>query len=370
MKGRAAGWVRALALAGWLLFAATVPRAQAGPVAADLPLGDGPGASRKAWAAAAALSRGINLAVYAAPREGDWGLRMDDRWVDTLAKAGFRSVRLSVRWSNHAAAGAEATLDEAFARRIDRLTDALLARGLRVVVNMSFYSQLDGRPLEEGEMAVSPEAVRPRFVNLWRQLAKRYADRSDRLLFELYNVPKGEARAWNDLAASALAAIRQSSPERMVIISPLHNDPAALERLSLPPDGHLITSIHNREPHQFTYQGSPWIPGSEKWLGTPCCDAQQRQALALNLDLAQAWSGRTRYPVWLGSFGTASTAPMPARANYLRAMRDAAEARGISWAHADFAANFNVRDPPLDSGIYDVVRRKWHTPLLDALLGP
>jgi endoglucanase len=362
--------LRALALAGWLLLAATAPRAQTEPVAAGLPLGDGPGASRKAWAAAAALSRGINLAVYAAPREGDWGLRMDDRWVDTLAKAGFRSVRLSVRWSNHAAASADATLDEAFARRIDRLVDALLARGLRVVVNMGFYSQLDGRPLEEGEMPVAQTAVRPRFVNLWRQLAKRYAGRSDRLLFELYNAPRGDAQAWNDLAASALAAIRKSSPERLVVVGPLFNEAAQLARLSLPRDGHLIVTIHNREPRQFTGQGSPWYPGSEKWLGTPCCDAQQRQALALNLDIAKAWSAEHRYPVWLGSFGAASTAPMPQRAHYLRAMRDAAQARGMSWAHADFAANFNVRDPPLDSGIYDVVRRRWHPSLLEALLGP
>ncbi len=370
---RLAAVLRALALAG-LMLGCAAPRAQSTPSpepAADAPpLGTGAGASRQAWAAAAGLSRGINLAVFAAPREGDWGLRMDDRWIDTLAKAGFRSVRLSVRWSNHASPGADAALDDAFARRIDRVVDALLARDLRVVVNMSFYSQLHGAPPEPGEARVSPRAVRPRFVNIWRQLARRYADRPDRLLFELYNVPRGTAGEWNELAADALAAIRQVSPRRLVVVGALFNDAAQLAHLSLPRDPHLIVAIHNREPRQFTNQGSPWVPGSDKWLGTPCCDDQQRQALALNLDLAKAWSDSTRYPVWLGSFGAASTAPMQARAHYLRAMRDAAEARGIPWAHADFAANFNVRDPPLDSGIYDVVRRRWHPSLLDALLGP
>lgn len=378
LKGRAAvprvaAVLRALALAG-LVLGCAAPRAQSDPapepVTGATPLGTGAGASRQAWAAAAGLSRGINLAVFAAPREGDWGLRMDDRWIDALAKAGFRSVRLSVRWSNHASPGADATLDEAFARRIDRVVDALLARGMRVVVNMSFYSQFHGAPLDTNESRVAPQAVRPRFVNIWRQLAKRYADRPDRLLFELYNVPRGPARDWDESAASALAAIRQVSPRRLVVVGPLFNDAAQLAHLSLPRDPHLIVAIHNREPRQFTNQGSPWVPGSDQWLGTPCCDDQQRQALALSLDLAKAWSDSTRYPVWLGSFGAASTAPMQARAHYLRAMRDAAEGRGIPWAHADFAANFNVRDPPLDSGVYDVVRRRWHPALLEALLGP
>lgn len=339
------------------------------PVASQ-PMGAGSGASRKAWATSAALSRGINLTVYAAPREGDWGLRMDDQWIDTLAQAGFRSVRLSVRWSNHAAASPDALLDEAFARRIDRVVDALLARDLRVVMNMSFYSQLSGWPLDEGEAPVAARVVRTRFINIWRQLARRHAHRSDRLVFELYNAPQGPPQQWNSLAAAALAGIRQSNPVRIVVIAPLRNEASHLADLSLPRDPHLVVAIHNREPRTFTNQGLPWFAGSDKWLGTHCCDEAQRLSLERNLDLAKAWSDAHRYPLWLGSFGAASTAPMESRARYLRLMREAAEARGMAWAHADFAANFNVRDPPLDSGIYDVVKRQWHRPLLDALLGP
>ncbi|KRD55516.1 hypothetical protein ASE52_04545 [Acidovorax sp. Root275] len=352
------------------LASAQADRASIGSAPVFPPLGVERGASRKAWAAAAALSRGVNLAVFAAPREGDWGLRMDEQWIETLAKAGFRSVRLSVRWSNHASAGPQAVLDEAFARRIDRVVEALLANDLRVVMNMSFYSQLNGWALHEGETPVAAAVVRTRFVNIWRQLAQRHAHRSDRLLFELYNAPQGNAQEWNRLAAVTVAVIRQSNPSRIIVIAPMRNDAANLPYLSLPRDAHLMVTIHNREPQTFTSQGSPWFAGSEEWLGTPCCNERQRLELARNLDRAKAWSDVHRYPVWLGSFGAASTAPMDSRARYLRQMRDAAEARGMSWSHADFAANFNVQDPPLDSGIYDVVKRQWHRSLLDALLGP
>jgi endoglucanase len=328
------------------------------------------GASRKTFAIAAALSRGINLSVYAAPREGDWGLRMDDRWIDVLAKAGFRSIRISVRFSNHASLDASAQLDEAFAKRIDQVIDAFLVRDMMVVLNVAFYKQLDGRPPEEGELLVASDVVQQRFVNIWRQLAKRHANRSDRLLFELYNAPQGAAVNWNALLAKTVAAIRSHSKQRVIVVAPVLNAATALPELVLPADRYLMVTIHSREPRQFTYQGSPWVEGSEKWLGTPCCDATQKAQLAHNLELAKAWSDAHHYPVWLGLFGAASTAPMDSRARYLRAVREATQALGMSWAHIDFAANFNLRDPPLDSGIYNVVKRTWHAPLRDALLGP
>src|SRR5690349_22360861 len=66
-----------------------------------------PGASRAAWAVAAALGRGVNYGnMLEAPREGDWGLSVREEFIDATAGAGFASVRLPVRWSNHAAATA------------------------------------------------------------------------------------------------------------------------------------------------------------------------------------------------------------------------------------------------------------------------
>ena len=338
--------------------------------AAAVAQGEATGASREAWAAAAALSRGITLGVYAAPREGAWGLSMDERWIDAIAKAGFRSVRIPVRWSNHAAAGPDARLDEVFAQRIDRLVDDFLAQGLVVVLGMCNYNQFDGQPLLEGEFRVADDAVRPRFVNLWRQLARRHAGRSSNLLLELYATPKGSAPAWNALASQALAAIRQGDARRKVIIGPVDYSATMLPQLDLPPDRHWMAVIHHWEPRRFVSQGLPWREGSAQWLGTTCCDAEQQKVMTHALDLAQAWSMAQGRPVWLGAFGAASNAPADSRARFLRTMRDAAESRGIPWAHGDLAANFNVRDRPQDAGIYDVVNRRWHKPLLEALLGP
>ena len=73
--------------------------------------------SREACAVAHGLGRGINLGnMLDAPREGDWGVRLEPRFIE-LATRHFQTVRLPVRWSNHAAPTADARIDEAFARR-------------------------------------------------------------------------------------------------------------------------------------------------------------------------------------------------------------------------------------------------------------
>ena len=66
------------------------------------------------------LGRGINLGnMLEAPVEGQWGVKLEPAYIDIVAGA-FTTVRLPVRWSNHAAPTADATLNEEFAERVDR----------------------------------------------------------------------------------------------------------------------------------------------------------------------------------------------------------------------------------------------------------
>ena len=127
---------------------------------------------------------------------------LEPAYIDKVAGT-FTTVRLPVRWSNHAAPTADATLDEAFAARVDRAVDALLAKGMYVILDMHHYSQLSGDKLHPNEFAVDPAVMETRLVNMWRQIALRYKDRSPKLLFELLNEPHGrlDGEAWNALAA-------------------------------------------------------------------------------------------------------------------------------------------------------------------------
>ncbi|MDH4377578.1 MAG: cellulase family glycosylhydrolase, partial [Ramlibacter sp.] len=150
--------------------------------------------SRQACEVAHALGRGVNLGnALDAPREGDWGLRLEPALLDRATRH-FQTVRLPVRWSNHASPDAQARLDETFARRVDAAIERLLAGGGFVILDMHHYKQLTGGSRHPNEFAVDPAVVEARLVNLWRQIAARYRDRPPRLLFELLNEPEGEAR--------------------------------------------------------------------------------------------------------------------------------------------------------------------------------
>ena len=137
----------------------------------------------------------------------------------------------------------------------------LWLEGLTVVVDVHHYAEALDRPA----------AHAPRLVALWRQIAARYADRPPELCFELLNEPHRRLTAprWNRLLRQALAAVREVSPDRLVIAGPVRmNDVAALQALDLPPDPRLMATVHYYPPFRFTHQAAPWVPGSERWRGT------------------------------------------------------------------------------------------------------
>jgi len=309
---------------------------------------------------ARSLGRGINLGnMLDAPREGDWGVKFDPAYVDMVAGA-FTTVRLPVRWSNHAAPTADATIDEAFARHVDSIVDALLARGLYVIVDLHHYTQISGDPPHLHEFTVDPSVVDVRLLNLWKQIAHRYKSRSPRLIFELLNEPHGRlnADAWNTLSARVLAEVRKTNPTRAVLIGPVEwNSVYELPKLHLPRDRNIIVAVHNYDPFPFTHQGVDFMPQFPP--GPTCCDASQRKAIIDALDAASRWNEASGYPVHLGEFGTYEKADMKSRETYTRFVRDEAERRGIGWTYWEFASFF---------GVYSPKNGAWVEPIRRALL--
>jgi endoglucanase len=341
--------------------APSLPEIEAYPPMAS---GSPPGASAHADSIAKTLGRGVNFGnMLEAPTEGAWGLSVTDDFVAKAASAGFTSVRVPVRWSNHALPEAPYTIDPAFMARVETVVNKLLARNLTVVLNVHHYRQLDGDPLDAGEAPVSTAVVDVRFVRLWEQIAAKFQGASDRLVFELYNEPHGRQNGspWNVLAARALGVVRKTNPGRVVIIGPTHwNSAGDLAQLSLPNDANLVVTIHDYNPFTFTLQGAEWVTPSLP-VGVTCCSAAQTADMTAPLDVAKTWAAAKRYPVYVGEFGAYSRADSASRITFNRTMRDAIEARGMTWAYWEFASGF---------GVYDPATLTFRQGLLDALLGP
>ena len=320
------------------------PLAPAPPTAAATPRRG----SALAHRLARQLDRGINFGnMLDAPTEGAWGVRVEESFLDLVGERGFTSaVRLPVRWSNHASTDAAARIDPAFFARVDHVVDSLLSRGCTVLLNMHHYRELDGGKPDAGEIPVDPSVVQPRFLAMWDQIAQRYAQRGERLIFEPYNEPHAALEPhWNRLLAAAVARIRISNPQRVLMVGPtMWNNALRLSELRLPEDENLIVTVHHYEPFDFTHQGAEWneprLP-----LGLDCCDARQLGRIVAPLEMARQWREQHGYPVVVGEFGAYGKAPAEARRRYLTAIRREMEQRQLPWMYWELAAGFGVYDP-------------------------
>jgi len=319
----------------------------------------GTAAGAQTWPTAAEycvrLGRGVNLGnALDAPREGEWGFRLQAEYFPLIKAAGFQSIRLPVRWSAHAGTEPPYTLDQVFLKRVRWAVDAALAEDLAVVLNVHHYN----------ELMQDPGAHEPRLQALWQQIAAHFQDHDGRLSFELLNEPHDKLTPvrWQDMLGELLATVRASNPERIVLIGAGDwNGLRALAELKLPAeDRRLIATFHYYLPFEFTHQGASWVEGSDRWRGrTWTAEPDEVATLERDFDRVAAWSKDHERPVYLGEFGAYSAAPAASRATWTRAVARAAEARGWGWSYWEFGSGF---------GVYDPRKNAWHDDLKAALL--
>lgn len=321
-------------------------------------LGAAPVVAQSSWTArdaVARLGRGVNLgnALEAPNYEGEWGMVIEDQYFGLIAAAGFDSVRLPIRWDTRAGSSAPWTVDPTFMNRIDELIEPALDADLAVIIDFHHFEDLYNDPAGNTD----------RFVAIWRQIAEHFQDAPREVFFELQNEPHGNltTETWNGIFPGALAAIRDTNPDRMVIIGGgWWNSASELANLDLPDDPNLIATFHSYAPFQFTHQGASWVGGSDAWLGTTWEGRpEDTQPILDVLDEAEVWSNTSGIPVLMGEFGAYEEADMESRVRYTRFVREEAERRGFAWAYWEFGAGF---------GIYDRDAGSWRSGLLGALI--
>ena len=304
------------------------------------------------------LGRGVNLGnALDAPNEGEWGVTLKAEYFDMIKEAGFDSIRLPVRWSAHASAEPPYTIDPKFMERVEWAVGQALSRDLPVILNLHHYREIYADPSQYHH---------DRYLGLWKQIAPRFRNYSEKLVFELMNEPD-EAftpEMWNEWLVEALAIVRESNPDRTVLIGPGEDNIAAyLKELKLPKDDrNIIVTIHNYHPIPFTHQGAEWISwaDSSEWLGMTWGSEDERQALLKEMDVAADWGKAHDRPMNLGEFGSIRMADMESRARWTKAMADAAVERGMSFHYWEFCAYW--------FGVWDEELGRYNEPILHALI--
>ncbi len=300
------------------------------------------------------VSKCINLGnALDAPNEGDWTYRIEDNHLTAIADAGFESVRVPVRWSAHAGSEPPYTIDPQFMDRVSHVVDEAIAHDLKVILNVHHYI----------EIMDDPNAHTERLEEMWDQIARRFAGRGDKIVFELLN------EAMDNLTNAKLEKINAAlvvklrnivGPEPWIIVGgDKWGSIEGIKNARVPSDPRIILTFHDYSPFEFTHQGATFT-AQEFPVGQTWGSDDELADMAKLFEQAVKIGIERQVPIFLGEFGVINTVPEEERVNWMRAYRQAADEAGIGWCLWDFGAAFSI---------YDTQTQKWNEPILDALLG-
>ena len=299
------------------------------------------------------VRRCINMGnALESENEGDWGYTIRERDFHTIAKAGFDTVRIPVRWDIKIQNQPPYKINPALMQRVIDVVGQAQNAGLGVVLDVHHYRDL---------MAdVSPHDA-AKFLAIWDQIARAFAAAPPTVYFELLNEPTdADMGELNQLYAQALQIIRRSNPTRAVMMGGNRwNSIDTLGDVRFPRDPYLVATYHDYDPHGFTHQGASWEDNPPP-MGTKWGSRQDRVELREVVDRARAFKDRTGLPVFVGEFGVINSVLDDQRAAWIKAKRKAMEQAGLSWCVWDYSAAFNS---------YDMSTERWKPDILDALVG-
>jgi len=302
----------------------------------------------------AKLGRGVNIIGYDNAFWDDYtNGRFKESYFKMIKDAGFSNIRVNL----HAFSHMDKTTYEFEPKWLETL-DWVVAKGLEanlmVILDMHEYNQMADDPVGKKEM----------FLAVWRQLAPRYKDQPSQVIFEVLNEPNQKLTVdmWNEYLAEATNIIRETNPNRTLIIGPGNwNGIESLPTLKLPEnDSNIIVTVHFYHPMAFTHQGAPWSASTKDsvgvtWTGTP----EEKELIETRLKVAADWSAETKRPIFLGEFGAYDKGDMDSRARYTAFVARTAESYGFSWAYWQFDSDFIV---------YNIDEEHWVEPILNALM--
>ena len=208
--------------------------------------------------------------------ETGWcGVRTEERLIQALQDAGFRTLRIPVSWHNHL--DAEGRIDEKWLARVKEVASWAYERGMYVILNIHH----DCDPAYYYPDSAHRESSEKYIRSIWTQLAREFADWDGRLIFVSINEPrltKSPAHEWvwdgssaecrdamavivalNQVFVDTVRAEGGQNETRYLMVPAYDASPyyACEESFTLPEDraeNRIIVSVHAYTPYDFALQ--------------------------------------------------------------------------------------------------------------------
>ncbi len=118
--------------------------------------------------------------------ETAWGNpRITQALIQQIAAQGYKSIRIPVTWDKHIGAAPNYTVESAYMNRVEEVVRWALDANLYVMINVHHDSWTWVSSMEPKH-----DEVLARYNALWTQIAQRFKDQPNKLMFESINEPR------------------------------------------------------------------------------------------------------------------------------------------------------------------------------------
>ncbi|MBR6381501.1 MAG: cellulase family glycosylhydrolase [Lachnospiraceae bacterium] len=209
--------------------------------------------------------------------ETSWGNpKTTKEMVDAICAAGFNLIRIPVTFAGHMGPAPDYTVEEEWMDRVQEVVDYCLDDGMYVLLD-SHHEESWRIPDEE-----HIDAVNAQNTALWTQIAQRFADYGDHLVFDGLNEPrvKGGVNEWSGGTAEnraclismnqgfvdAVRATGGKNEQRLLLVTSYASSAniQCIGNITVPDDPYMGISIHAYAPYDFCYESESSV---RKWTG-------------------------------------------------------------------------------------------------------
>ena len=300
-----------------------------------------------AWTAVGQMSPGINIGNTLdnpVRWETGWGSPIITReYVRSLARMGFKTVRLPVAWDTYADKG-RITAQEF--QRVVELMDWINEAGMFCVLNIHWdggWIDSDSRErYPKTYHTFSPEAEK-KFRSYWDQISRRFAAKNEKLIFEALNEETSfDGEGSTEKAYATLTRVNQlfidtvrktggNNARRLLIVAGYSTDidKTCRKEYLLPKDsvpGKLFVSVHYYNPWVFVGLSSDasWGKMRPTW-------GNEEDIKILNdlFDRMNDFCLRNDIPAFLGEFSLCSNKEKESRVRWTTSVFEAALKRNM-----------------------------------------
>lgn len=271
-----------------------------------------------------------------APSETSWqSVTTTKGLIETVHNAGFNTVRIPVTWGLMIDDANGYQINEQWLNRVQEIVDYCVSQDMYAIINIHH----DGAE-QNGWLRVAAEDPQPiyeKFEAVWKQIAERFKDYDEHLIFEDMNEVTGGVDSkdgilrdmdvimkLNQIFVDTVRATGSNNVKRWLAVparyTNIKNTCNDAYGFTMPIDdaGHLFLSVHYYNWNfglQTTMTGTHWT-------------LEMSQSLQKEFDLLEKFTSQG-YPVLLGEYGAANKNNTEERAYHVEVVNRLCKERGI-----------------------------------------